>query len=90
MEKSIEKVTQEEIIKAIKAVTPEKAAAPSEVCAEMLFTGAEIEIDDITEKEYQIIEANKCVVANLYKGKFDMKLSCIQESQSFRASYEDF
>ena len=42
VDRSIEKVTREEMMIAIKAMIPGKSAGPSEVCAEMISASGEV------------------------------------------------
>ena len=49
LEGPVEKVTREEIAIATKAVKPEKAAGPSEVCAKMISASGEVRIGVMME-----------------------------------------
>jgi len=82
MEGPIEKVTWEEMTKAIQKMKPGKMAGPSEVSVEMITASGEIGIDVMIEL-YQCVldgrgmpqEWNTSVTTLIFKGKGDV-MSC--------------
>lgn len=82
VEGPIEKVTQDEIIKAIKTMKPRKAAGPSEVSAELITASGEIGVGVMQKLCQNVLDGGgmpeewkTSVVVPIFKGKGDA-MSC--------------
>ena len=82
VEGPIEKVTQDEVLKAVKAMKLRKAAGPSEVSAEMITASGEIGISIMQKLRQNVLvgggmpeEWKTSVVVSIFKGKGDA-MSC--------------
>ena len=72
----IKNITHEEMAIAIKVMKPEKAAEPSQVCAEMISASGEVGVSVMVEVCQHALDGNgmpdkwqKSVVAPVFKGK---------------------
>ena len=77
---SIEKIICKEIVSAIKAMKPGKAAEPSKLCAEMISAGGEVEISVRMELCQYVLngkgmpdEGQTNVLVPISKGKGDIR-----------------
>ena len=82
MEESIEKVTGEEMVIAVRAVKPGKASGPFGVCTEIVSAGAEVGISVIMELCQRMLEEEvvldkwqTSVLVPIFEGKSDVS-SC--------------
>ena len=74
MEESIEKVTGEEMVIAVRAVKPGKASGPFGVCAEIVSASGEVGISVIMELCQRMLdEWHASVLVPIFEGKGDVR-----------------